>query len=162
VQVAFGAHGEPELLADSSGGVWRVGELVLKRAPDPGEAAFVGQLSVRLPMVVSHVPAADGAWTHDGWAAMTYVHGDLAANVLFTEDAPVVIDLSPYHRPAAFARAITVLDQVCWHQAPAKRARTVDDTDLHRAIVFRVVAAALHSPRAGAAEAERARVLVDR
>lgn len=41
------------------------------------------------------------------------VHGDLAGNVLLDPGgAPVVIDLSPYWRPALWAEAVAVLDSV--------------------------------------------------
>ncbi|QBF45353.1 aminoglycoside phosphotransferase [Janibacter limosus] len=41
------------------------------------------------------------------------VHGDLAGNILLDPDgAPVVIDVSPYWRPALWAEAIAVLDSV--------------------------------------------------
>ncbi len=89
------------------------------------------------------------------------VHGDLAGNVLFRATGrPVVIDLSPYRRPPAYARSVVVVDQVCWHGAPAGRAASVDRCDLARAIVFRVVAAALHSPAHGAEEVARAKPLL--
>jgi hypothetical protein len=89
------------------------------------------------------------------------VHGDLAGNVLFpARGSPVVIDLSLYRRPAAFATAIAVVDQICWHGSPASRAGLVDASDLARAVVFRVVAAALHSADAGDIEATRARPLL--
>ena len=43
------------------------------------------------------------------------VHGDLAGNVLLDPaGAPVVIDLAPYWRPAAWAEAVAVLDAVLW------------------------------------------------
>ena len=218
-----------------------MGDVVLKPVRDLPEAAFVAEVSARLPMVATPVPTVDGGWVHDGWAATRWVdarpdltrwddvlgvgdelhaalaalapawpaelaardspwavadraawreaaipaavqglaldvadqaleaipvlderpaqviHGDLAGNVLFPEArSPVVIDLSPYRRPVAFATAITVLDQVCWQGAPATRASRVGAADLARAVVYRVVAAALHSSAAGEAEATRA------
>lgn len=46
------------------------------------------------------------------------VHGDLAGNILLDPDgAPVVIDVSPYWRPALWAEAIAVLDSVLWLDA---------------------------------------------
>ncbi|WP_392425760.1 aminoglycoside phosphotransferase [Barrientosiimonas humi] len=48
------------------------------------------------------------------------VHGDLAGNVLIDPaGAPVVIDLSPYWRPALWAEAVCVLDAVMWLGADA-------------------------------------------
>jgi hypothetical protein len=89
------------------------------------------------------------------------VHGDLAANVLFPSDGtPVVIDVSPYRRPSAFATAVAVVDQIAWYGAPPGRAHLVDGSALARAVVFRVVAAALHSPSAGDEEARRLQPLL--
>lgn len=43
------------------------------------------------------------------------VHGDLAANVLLDATGiPLVIDVSPYWRPALWAEAVCVLDAVMW------------------------------------------------
>lgn len=43
------------------------------------------------------------------------VHGDLAGNVLLdARGVPVVIDVSPYWRPALWAEAVCVLDAVLW------------------------------------------------
>lgn len=46
------------------------------------------------------------------------IHGDLSDNVLFAdEQAPAVIDPTPYWRPAGFASAIVVHDAVQWFDA---------------------------------------------
>lgn len=46
------------------------------------------------------------------------IHGDLTGNVLFaTGLPPVVIDFSPYWRPAAFGEAVVVGDALIWHGA---------------------------------------------
>lgn len=46
------------------------------------------------------------------------VHGDLAGNVLLDRAGlPLVIDLSPYWRPALWAEAVVVLDAVLWQGA---------------------------------------------
>lgn len=73
VRRAFGADGEPDLLSPSSGGVWRVGDVVLKHTGDPVEATFVASVSAALPMVATPVTAADGAWVHEGWIATQWV-----------------------------------------------------------------------------------------
>jgi uncharacterized protein (TIGR02569 family) len=107
------------------------------------------------------VSEALGLLDPDDQRPVQVIHGDLAGNVLFpAHGSPVVIDLSPYRRPAAFSTAIAVVDQICWHGSPATRAELVDASDLARAVVFRVVAAALHSADAGDIEATRARPLV--
>jgi uncharacterized protein (TIGR02569 family) len=78
------------------------------------------------------------------------VHGDLAGNVLFDEEGalpPAVVDLSPYHRPAAFADAVVVADAVAWHGAPLSAADDFSTGSpfgcelLARAVVYRLVAA---------------------
>lgn len=46
------------------------------------------------------------------------IHGDLTGNVLLAEGLPpLVIDFSPYWRPAAFGEAIVVGDALIWHCA---------------------------------------------
>jgi uncharacterized protein (TIGR02569 family) len=90
------------------------------------------------------------------------VHGDLAGNVLFPASGPpVVIDLAPYRRPVGFATAVAVFDQIAWHDAPLDRGHLVDHSDLARAVVFRVVAAALQSAASGEEEAHRGQRLLD-
>jgi uncharacterized protein (TIGR02569 family) len=72
------------------------------------------------------------------------VHGDLAGNVLLDADgAPVVIDVAPYWRPAAWAEAVAVLDAVLWSGAdPAAVAAWTRGTRrqlMVRAALFRVL-----------------------
>jgi uncharacterized protein (TIGR02569 family) len=46
------------------------------------------------------------------------IHGDLSGNVLFDpEDKPVVIDFSPYLRPARYADAVVIGDAMLWEGA---------------------------------------------
>lgn len=74
------------------------------------------------------------------------VHGDLAGNLLFQEGLPpVVIDFSPYVRPAEYAVAVYVVDALGWHSASEDLLRLVrDDSPLRaclpRAAIFRLVA----------------------
>jgi uncharacterized protein (TIGR02569 family) len=74
------------------------------------------------------------------------IHGDLTGNVLFAAGAdPVVIDFSPYWRPARFAEAIVVADGLLWFQTPPDLISVGnDDPDwqqlLIRALIFRLVA----------------------
>ena len=79
------------------------------------------------------------------------IHGDLAGNVVFADEAklpPAVIDFSPYFRPAGFAAAIAVADAVAWEGAPLtlaiRFATTRPDGDAHlaRALAFRAADAA--------------------
>ena len=72
------------------------------------------------------------------------VHGDLAGNVLIDRaGAPVVIDVSPYWRPALWAEAACVLDAVLWLGAdPAVMADWSDTARrdaMCRAALFRVL-----------------------
>jgi uncharacterized protein (TIGR02569 family) len=71
------------------------------------------------------------------------VHGDLHANVLFADpEPPVVIDVSPYWRPAGYADAVVVADAVAWAGAGEdlveRLLRGQGDQLLLRAVLFRV------------------------
>ena len=72
------------------------------------------------------------------------VHGDLAGNVLLDpRGAPVVIDVSPYRRPALWAEAVLVLDSVLSHAAGREVmdewATGAAGTAMARAAVFRLL-----------------------
>ncbi|GAA3740889.1 uncharacterized protein (TIGR02569 family) [Spinactinospora alkalitolerans] len=75
------------------------------------------------------------------------VHGDLTGNVLFAEGGdPVIIDFSPYWRPAAYAEAVVVADGLLYHPGEVPVADVGDagaqwTQMLVRALVFRLVAA---------------------
>ena len=71
------------------------------------------------------------------------VHGDLSGNVLFAEGLPpAVIDLSPYWRPAAYARAVVAVDARLWHGAgPGLTARAAEPQLILRALLFRLLCA---------------------
>lgn len=52
--------------------------------------------------------------------AAQLIHGDLTGNVLFAaDDAPAVIDFSPFWRPPVFAEAIVVADGLLWFDLPS-------------------------------------------
>jgi hypothetical protein len=74
------------------------------------------------------------------------VHGDLAGNVLFhPELPPLVIDLSPYWRPPAFASAVVVVDALVWLGADEDLVKPLLEDEgfpqlLLRALLFRAVA----------------------
>ena len=80
------------------------------------------------------------------------VHGDLTGNVLFSPGLPpLVIDLSLYWRPPAFAAAVVVADAVVFEGAGPEVLDScgVDTTFpqlLLRALVFRLVSAHLLRP----------------
>ncbi len=73
------------------------------------------------------------------------MHGDLRGNVLFdTTRPPTVIDLSLYWRPAAYARAVVVVDGLLWYGADPAEARSeavfaYGAQLLVRALLFRLV-----------------------
>ena len=80
------------------------------------------------------------------------IHGDLTGNVLFQEGLPpLIIDLSPYWRPAAFGTAVVVADALVFEGADRSLAESqLDRADfaqyLLRALIFRVVADRLARP----------------
>ncbi len=78
------------------------------------------------------------------------IHGDLAGNVLFADgEPPVVIDFSPYWRPAGLALAVAAVDTLTWSGAdPAILGQLATQTGqqpadlgqlLARAMVYRLV-----------------------
>lgn len=85
--------------------------------------------------------------------ASQLIHGDLTGNVLLAAGLPpLVIDFSPYWRPAAFGEAIVVGDALIWHGAKAALIReTADGTGaaaaasgdfaqhVLRAVIYRLV-----------------------
>jgi uncharacterized protein (TIGR02569 family) len=74
------------------------------------------------------------------------VHGDLTGNVLFDEHLPpLVIDLSPYWRPVAFASAVVVADALAFERAPRDVVDALGNKPdrpqyLLRALIFRIFA----------------------
>ncbi len=83
------------------------------------------------------------------------IHGDVSGNLLFDEVLPpVVIDFSPFHRPAGHAAAIYAVDAVAEYGGDLDLLRhvAVDPIAracLPRAVVFRLVAADLWRREAG-------------
>ena len=70
------------------------------------------------------------------------VHGDLTGNVLVAPGRPpVVIDLSPYWRPTAYAEGVVVADAMCWHGATLALADAagVSRGAVARGLLFRVL-----------------------
>jgi uncharacterized protein (TIGR02569 family) len=69
-----------------------------------------------------------------------FVHTDLAGNILFDGDVPVVIDMSPAFRPVAYAHAVLVADSVAWHHEPAASLEVLGLVpSLRRQLVLRAV-----------------------
>ncbi|MGD9485860.1 aminoglycoside phosphotransferase [Streptomyces sp. TRM70308] len=88
--------------------------------------------------------------------AAQLVHGDLTGNVLFApNEAPAVIDFSPYWRPPVFAEAVVIADGLLWSDLASGRPSDLLRSGsahpdwrqmLIRALIFRLVA---HSENAG-------------
>ena len=80
--------------------------------------------------------------------ASQVVHGDLCGNVLFDHAGrPVVIDFSPYWRPAEWASAVVAIDAYEWEGAGPDALTWLDDIDpscqlLLRAAVYRIATSA--------------------
>jgi len=99
-------------------------------APEDPRSGFLVRLAKRV----------DAAWS----APAQLVHGDLAGNVLLdAQGVPVVIDVSPYWRPVAWAEAVCVLDAVLWLGADARALeawrRGAELQGMLRAMAFRVL-----------------------
>jgi len=94
------------------GSQWTVGDQVAWGERDPGSvlAAAPGPLAGQLRSLLAvlrpvRLPAQ-------------LIHGDLGGNVLFAAgEPPVVIDFSPYWRPAGLALAIAAVDALTWSGA---------------------------------------------
>lgn len=96
--------------------------------------------------------------------AAQLIHGDLTGNVLFAADeAPAVIDFSPFWRPPEFAEAVVVADGLLWFDLPsgppAYGSRHPDWRQmLIRALIFRLVAhSEITGPRGGTGPGEALR-----
>lgn len=80
------------------------------------------------------------------------IHGDLAGNVLFADGRPpLILDISPYWRPAALSPAIVVADALVFENAdPSLADQLADDPDgpqcLLRALMFRAIVDRLARP----------------
>lgn len=240
---AFGLGGAARRLDGGAGGAHVVGDVVLKRADDEDEAAWVQELAARLVptgfRLAAPVPTVDGRWSHASWTACEWlpglrpaapdwavvvsagrrftdaanavtglstdllsarchrwaradrsawdeeelhldgppgvvlerlrsltgepdpsrviVHGDLTGNVhLDGAGVPVVLDLSPYLRPARWSEAIVLADALLWWDAPWSLAATFTAERpgrdlLARALVFRLLAEPWKSDGPGAA-----------
>lgn len=68
------------------------------------------------------------------------VHGDLSGNLLFADGLPpAVIDVSPYHRPVAYADGIVAADLLLWGGAGREVLRYVEPAYVARGVLFRLL-----------------------
>ncbi|MGL5816354.1 MAG: TIGR02569 family protein [Phycicoccus sp.] len=107
----------------------------------------------RLSEIVVHLSATAGE-TPPGPAQV--VHGDLTGNVLDAPGgAPVIIDISPYWRPPAYAEGVVVADAVTWHGAPATLTDELEvgRSAVARGLLFRVLTTSERHRRGGSATA---------
>jgi Phosphotransferase enzyme family len=128
----------------TDGSPWTTGDQVAWGERDPGivladaPELLAGQLrSLLAALRPVHLP-------------VQLIHGDLGGNVLFADgEPPVVIDFSPYWRPAGLALAVAAVDALMWSGAdPAILGQrgiqagydTADFSQLlARALVYRLV-----------------------
>jgi uncharacterized protein (TIGR02569 family) len=131
VLAAFGvADDAVESLEGGQGSSVRVGDLVLKPYADDAETTWFADLAARTSgpgfRLPAPVPALDGRWTVDGWAAVEHVPGEaepagrwpevVAAGRAF--HAAVVDEPMPAHLPDRTHRW-AVADRVAWGEQPA-------------------------------------------
>lgn len=76
---AFGAEGEPHLLAGGQGHTYAAGDVILKPARDITEAEWIADVMDGVVedgfRVTRPVRSANGHWTEDGWTAWQRVDG---------------------------------------------------------------------------------------
>jgi uncharacterized protein (TIGR02569 family) len=122
-----------------------------------GDRVAWGELSPDGYAAVKHLGALVSALRPVSGRAQL-IHGDLTGNVLFDDGLPpLVIDLSPYWRPAQFAAAVVVADALVWEGAGPEVVDLLgNDPDasqyLLRALIFRAVADHVAHPDADLAD----------
>ncbi len=72
------------------------------------------------------------------------VHGDISGNMLIADGLPpAIIDHTPYWRPAAFAKAVLVVDAIAWEGADPELFDLANDVNIDelvkRALVRRII-----------------------
>ena len=116
-----------------------------------GDRVAWGELPMAEFEQVSHLPRL-AATLRPVSAPSQLIHGDLGGNVLFHDRLPpAIIDFSAYWRPAAFASAIVVADDLVWEGAETGLLDAVSRTEdfgqyLVRALIYRAVTEWLFGP----------------
>ncbi|RFS14620.1 hypothetical protein [Emticicia sp. C21] len=81
------------------------------------------------------------------------IHSDLAGNILFNGNTPVIIDFSPEFRPSAYAEILLITDSIAWHQEKAESLWILQHPKALimqlavRAIVFRLAVVIIFKPK---------------
>lgn len=127
VRAAFGArNSEPELI--DGGPVWRCGEIALRPATNPAQAAWVAQtldgLHVDNVRIARPLRSTDGRWVVGGWAATRHVAG--RAEPRHDEVVSVAVRLHSATHELARPRFLTArkdvfatADRVAWGEEEA-------------------------------------------
>lgn len=140
LHVALQDELEPAFLADRAD-IWAIADQVAWAELPAAEHAGVRHLD----RLISGLRPVSGR--------AQLVHGDLTGNVLFHPHLPpLVLDLSPYWRPPAFASAIVIADALVFEGAhpDVVQPMLVDPTFpqyLLRALIFRAVSDHLARPQ---------------
>ncbi len=124
---------------------WSVAERLAFGAPEDVVAEAVRRHDPGLDALVDDLVPDLG---RNALGAEQLVHGDLAGNVLLDRvGAPVVIDMSPYWRPALWAEAVCVLDVALWTGAGREQITRWRDDSRHRQALARAAVFRLFSDR---------------
>lgn len=68
------------------------------------------------------------------------IHGDMTGNILFHQKLkPLVIDFSPYWRPANYAIAIIITDSIVWEKAPDSLLNSLSNTHENNQLLIRAI-----------------------
>lgn len=153
IREAFGATGEPVLLAGGQERTWLVGDLVVKPVDHLVEHAWVSEVFAGWSDARVRVPeparARTGSWSYAGWAAHRWAEGATAS---MATDADVIRAVSDAFHEAVAALAPPEFitgrddpwshgDRVAWEGAtPLGHPPTLRQIDALRAVYAPVVA----------------------
>jgi uncharacterized protein (TIGR02569 family) len=66
------------------------------------------------------------------------IHGDIVGNIIFNEkEGPAVIDVTLYWRPADYAKALLVLEAICWENADVSTYQLIKDVEHLEYLMYR-------------------------
>lgn len=111
---------KPEVITNAVPNRWREADSVVwgEKTLDQVDNVDVETLLLFQPLL-DRLSLAKKPLPEGGPAAPQLIHADLTGNVLLSDgqhsdDAPAIIDLTPFWRPAAYAEAIVVSDGLAW------------------------------------------------